>query len=94
MPVICRNRHSGEIAAGFMKNIYEFTYFGAWWWDSLQNAQSVHVADLHRLGVENSGDWDLIEIADDKLKLLNVKLNNDPRRKLIMDKDGTIKVLK
>ena len=94
MPYIGRNRLTGEIAAGFMKNVYQFTYYGAWWWENEEKAENDFETDLAKLGIKDSGQWEAIEISEDRLKLLNVKLNNNPRRVLKIGDDGSLTVHK
>jgi hypothetical protein len=92
LPIIGRNRITGEIAAGFMKNVYQFTYYGAWWWDNEEKAEAAFEKDLAELGIANPGEWEAVEISEERLKLLNVKLNNDPRRRLYVADDGSLTI--
>jgi len=90
LPYICRNRITGQIAAGLMKNVYQFTYYGAWWWDNEKEAEAAMAEDLAQLGLEGAGEWELVEVSEQRLKIMNVKLNNDPRRTIRMDDSGAI----
>lgn len=94
MPYICRNRITGQIAAGFMKNVYQFTYYGIWWWDNEEEAEAAVEEDLAKLGLTGTGEWECVEIAEPRLKIMNVKLNNDPGRTLFMEGSGALRVVR
>ncbi|MBO7745999.1 hypothetical protein I8J29_17460 [Paenibacillus sp. MWE-103] len=94
MPVVLRHRASGEIACGMLKNVYEFAYFGALWWEDNETAEREAEAALAQAGYEDDGGWDALDIREERLKLFNVKLNNDRRRRLVLEPDGTVAVIK
>jgi hypothetical protein len=94
MPIVLRDRATGEIACGSLQNVYNFAYYGALWWDDMDTAEVQSVPALTAAGYEQASDWELLEVKEERLKLFNVKLNNDPKRQLVMEVDGTIKVLK
>jgi hypothetical protein len=83
MPYVIRNKVTGEIAAAVLRNIYDLDYWGAQWWD---NAEEAGQAAAER------ADFEPLQVSDSRLKLLNVKLNNDPSRRLFLDDQGTIRV--
>jgi len=92
LPYIRRNRTTGQIAAGFMKNVYQFTYYGARWWENEEEAEAAVATDLEELGLAGTGEWELIEVPEQRLKIMNVKLNNDPRRSIRMDDSGAVTI--
>jgi len=81
MPYVLRHKDTGEIAAAVLRNVYDLDYYGAAWWATEEEA-----AAAAPLG------WQPLEVKDAKLKVLNVKLNNDASRKLFLDDDGTLRV--
>lgn len=94
MPIVLRHRESGEIACGMLKNVYEFAYYGALWWDDNETAEQLYAEALALAGYEDDGGWDLLSVKEERLKLFNVKLNNDGRRKLLLQPDGAVAVVK
>lgn len=94
MPIVLRHRDSGEIACGMLKNIYHFAYFGAIWWEDMDAAEREASDALVLAGYEDVVGWDALEVREERLKLFNVKLNNDGRRKLYLDPFGTLSVVK
>ncbi|MBM7563321.1 hypothetical protein [Paenibacillus sacheonensis] len=94
MPIVLRHRDSGEIACGTLKNVYDFAYYGALWWEDNETAERQASESLALAGYENDGGWDLLEVKEERLKLFNVKLNNDGRRRLQLRPDGMIAVVK
>lgn len=83
MPYLLRNHETGEIAAAFLRNIYGLDYWGARWWAAADEAEEA---------AAGNPDWFVLHITDSRLKLLNVKLNNDPNRRLFLDEEGSIRV--
>ncbi|QHW34552.1 hypothetical protein GZH47_29665 [Paenibacillus rhizovicinus] len=94
MPNVLRHRASGEIACGMLKNVYDFAYYGALWWDDNETAERSAASALAAAGYEDDTAWDVLEVKEERLKLFNVKLNNDSRRTLLLEPDGTISVVK
>ncbi|WP_199614344.1 hypothetical protein [Paenibacillus alkalitolerans] len=83
MPYVLRHRTTGEISAATLRNVYDFDYWGAEWW--------AHQDEAERAAAERP-DWEPLQVPDSRLKLFNVKLNNDPNRRLFMDDQGSISV--
>ncbi|MBP3963349.1 hypothetical protein [Paenibacillus lignilyticus] len=95
MPIVLRHRMTGEIACGMLRNVYDFAYYGALWWEDNETAeQQAEQALIERGFIEPTSDWDLLEVKEERLKLFNVKLNNNPTRKIVLEQDGTITLLK
>ncbi|WP_219837478.1 hypothetical protein [Paenibacillus sp. R14(2021)] len=92
MPTVLRHRASGEIACGMLKNTYDFAYYGAIWWEDIETAERQFSEALALAGYADDSGWDLLEIKEERLKLFNVKLNNDRRRVLFLEMDGSLQV--
>ncbi|WP_274650708.1 hypothetical protein [Paenibacillus humicola] len=90
MPVVLRHRVTGEVAAGMLRNAYDIMYYGALWWENTESAEALSGDALAAAGYGEGSDWDLLEIGEDRLKMMNVKLNNDSGRRLLLGRDGTI----
>lgn len=83
MPYVLQHKGTGEIAAAFLRNTYDLDYWGALWWAIPEEAEAA---------MERNSDWTVLHVADSRLKVINVKLNNDPNRRLFMDEQGSIRV--
>lgn len=83
MPYVLKHHATGEIAAAILRNVYDLEYYGAEWWASEEEAVQA---------AESRPEWSPVYVTESKLKLLNVKLNNDGSRKLFMDSNGTLLV--
>lgn len=88
MPYVLKNKLHSEIFSCELINIYDFPYFGAKNWDSLQTATEQVATFLKSKGVEKAEEWEIIEVEEMQLKIFNVKLNNNPHRKLFLDENG------
>lgn len=96
MPTVLRNRKTGEIACGILRNAYDIEYYGAYWWEDNEAAES-RISQLLNdvLGVyEEESSWEPFEVKDERLKMFNVKLNNDAKRRIYLLADGTIMIQK
>jgi len=85
MPYYLRHRDTGEIAAGVLRNVYDLDYYGAVWWETEEEAAAA---------AANRPEWVPTHVTEAKLKVFNVKLNNDASRKLFIDDNGTLRVEK
>jgi len=83
MPYVLQHKETGEIAAAFLRNTYDLDYWGALWWA---------VPDEAEVAAVRNPEWAVLQVADSKLKVINVKFNNDPNRRLFMDERGSIRV--
>lgn len=80
MPYVLRNRETGQIRTSMMINKYDLGYYGTNVWDTREEAEQ-----------EAGGmpaEWEVVEVSEDRLKLFNVKLRNNPRLLLYMDDNG------
>lgn len=88
MPFVLKNRNTSEIYACEMLNNYQIPYYGIKSWAWKDEAEEEIAAFLSSQEVKEIEDWVLLEIEDNKLKIFNVKLKNDPLRKLYLGDDG------
>lgn len=94
MAVILRNQQSGEVFACVLRNIYDLDYFGAKYWEDEKQAEEEKSSLLASSGYSDAAEWQPVAIEENKLKILNVKLNNDPSRIVLLHADGTVAVSK
>jgi hypothetical protein len=83
MPYILKHETTGLIAAATLRNIYDLDYYGAEWWTSEDEALQV---------AAGRSQWHPVHITEAKLKILNVKLNNNQNRSLFLNEDGTLRI--
>ena len=88
MPFVLRNSKTTEVLTTTLINIYAITYHGAKYWDMREDAEREYVELLAQKQIPHPEDWEVIEIEDHQLKVFNVKLKNNPKRKLFVDADG------
>jgi len=88
MPYVLRHEITGEIAAAMLRNSYDFTYFGVKWWTSSEDAEQEQVDFLTEWQYADLTNWRVIEVDDNKLKTLNVKLKNNPAYMVCLDAAG------
>ncbi|MFB6364589.1 hypothetical protein ACFCP7_11045 [Paenibacillus elgii] len=92
MPYVLRHADSGEIAACIQKNIYDFDYFGVKQWEAEGQAEADKHSFLESIGVDQLRDWHILPIQEERVKLCNVKLKNDPSRRVRLSDDGQLTV--
>jgi hypothetical protein len=88
MPYVLRNEQTAEIYTCSLINIYKIPYFGAKNWDYKDQAESQASEFLEAQQASDAAAWMIYEVEEHQLKLFNVKLKNDPTRRLFMDADG------
>ncbi len=94
MMYVLRNKTTNEIATAMLINIYKFEYWGAKVWEERTEAEAEAAEFLSNNELLPTDVWDLVEVEEAKVKMMNVKLNNDPRRRVTMDDQGVLKVIK
>lgn len=92
MPFVLRNQQTQEVYTCTLINLYQFPYHGVKAWDSAEQAEAEASEFLRQQGAADPEDWTIAEVDEKQLKLFNVKLKNDPSRRLYVDHDGTIDV--
>lgn len=89
MPFVLLHKQSSEIYTCPLINLYNFPYYGTKAWEDRDEAENEYSAFLSERGTAPVSDWDLFELEEHKLKLCNVKLNNNPKKRLFW-RNGTI----
>lgn len=92
MPYILRHTETGQIATSILRNGYNLDYYGTKWWDDEEEAEQERKEYLAQLGVLDDHLWQVLKVDENKLKVFNVKLKNDPSRRVYMDKEGVLTV--
>ncbi|MBP1155668.1 MULTISPECIES: hypothetical protein [unclassified Paenibacillus] len=89
---VLRHTQTGEIAAYIQKNNYDLDYYGAKQWDDKSMAEQEKDAFLSAIGHDDPDLWQVLPVNESRLKIFNVKLKNDPTRKLCLDPEGNMTV--
>lgn len=89
---VLRHAQTGEIAACIQKNNYDLDYYGAKQWDEDSLAEREKDIFLSAIGRDDPHLWQVLPVNENRLKIFNVKLKNDPTRKLYLDPEGNMTV--
>jgi hypothetical protein len=79
MPYVIKHKTTNEIYSCELVNIYDIAYHGAKAWEDDEEAREQYEQFLEVRG-EAVDEWELLEVDENQMKLLNVKLNNNPSR--------------
>lgn len=94
MPYVLKRKDDGKVLTGMLVNVYDLQYYGTVFWNEKEEAQEGFRRALMEAGEEDDSAWDVAEMAENTLKLCNVKLNNDPSRDLYWERDGRVRVIR
>lgn len=84
MPYVLKKKENAQIFTMFMKNSYGLEYYGTPSWEDRKELEGNWTEILTQLGIRE-GQWELVEVDQSQVRLFNVKLNNDPRKRLYLD---------
>jgi hypothetical protein len=85
---VIRHKDSGQIYSCKLVNGYDMEYYGVKNWDDRDAAEAELPSFLKSRGESDPGEWTLYEIEEIPLKMLNVKLNNNPAKRVYIDGQG------
>ena len=96
MPFVLRHRDSQEIATATLINNYNIPYWGAKVWESMADAELEKADFLNSIEVNDAehDTWEFVEVEESKVKMMNVKLNNQSNRRVHMNEQGQLSVVK
>lgn len=94
MPFVLIHRETSEIYACPLINNYDLEYYGTKFWENQQNAAQEADTFLASRGVGSPHPWEIAELDEHRLKMCNVKLGNDPSKKLFLGVDGQISAIR
>lgn len=92
MPFALINKTTSEIFACTLLNIYDLPYHGVKLWGDREAAEAEADAFLTEIGVEAPAEWEIVSLDEHQAKLCNVKLNNNPKKRVYLADDGRIEV--
>ncbi|NDI35552.1 hypothetical protein [Chengkuizengella sediminis] len=85
MPFVLKHRESSQIFTCNLINIYQLPYYGTKFWDTFKEAEEEAPTFLEQHQVNDSELWKVLEASEQKLKVFNVKLNNNSSNLLFID---------
>jgi hypothetical protein len=85
-----KNRSTGELFSCSLVNIYDFPYHGVKVWQDADEARAEYASFLALQGVNEPWVWELHELEENQVRLCNVKLNNNPAKRLFLTAEGRI----
>ena len=94
MLVVLRKNETEEIASAMLINVYDLEYYGVKTWATIEEANAEKNVFLASNELGLPGDWQAIAAEDHKVKIMNVKLNNNPSRRVKFDSSGSVELMK
>jgi hypothetical protein len=91
---VIRHKDSGQVFSCKLINGYDMEYYGVKNWNDRDTAEAEMAAFLQLRGENRPEEWALYEIDEMPLKMLNVKLNNNPAKRVYIDGQGQLSVKK
>lgn len=88
MPYVLKHKQTSEIFTCTLINVYDFPYHGTKFWEDDELAKAEFIPFLSSLHINELASWEVIEVEESQLKMFNVKLNNNPKRKLFLNEQG------
>ncbi|MNP48013.1 hypothetical protein D3C76_1421030 [compost metagenome] len=91
MYYVLKHKETGEIFSCSQKNIYDFIYHGVKSWEDEDTAASEMASVLAEQGYDEPEQWEVFDLEEEHtLKMCNVKLANNPAKRLYMREDGRL----
>ena len=91
MPFVLKHKQSSFIYTGMLVNNYKIAFYGVKYWETPAEAER-EAPEFIASEQLDPAQWDMIEVEEHTLKLFNVKLANNPQRRVTYASDGTITV--
>jgi hypothetical protein len=85
---VIQHKVSGQIFSCKLINGYDMEYYGVKNWNDRDTALTELPDFLKLRGESEPDEWALCEIEEMPLKMLNVKLNNNPAKRVFIDSQG------
>jgi len=92
VPYAIKHKLTGELFTCTLINIYDLPYHGVKVWENLNVGQAEFAAFLLENGIDELWDWEVCELTEQQTKLCNVKLNNNPVKRLFFRAEGKLEL--
>jgi len=90
MPYALKNKKTSELFSCMLRNIYDLPYHGVKLWDDRDMAEAEAAVFLAERGVGDPAEWEIASLDERQAKLCNVKLGNNPKKRVYLREDGGI----
>lgn len=90
MPFVIKNKLTAQLFSCELINIYSIKYIGVKNWEFREEAEREMDAFLQMHGVEAVSDWELFELNEHQMKMCNVKLGNNAKKRVYITELGTL----
>jgi hypothetical protein len=91
MYIVLKHKETGEIFSCSQKNIYDFMYHGVKSWEDEDTAAAELETVLAEHGCDDPWNWEVYDLKEEHtLKMCNVKLANNPAKRIYMRDDGRL----
>ncbi|WP_438444583.1 hypothetical protein [Gorillibacterium sp. sgz5001074] len=90
MPYVLQHKDTGELFSCFLTNIYDFRYYGVKVWEDREAAQAELGTITAEHGYDQPWEWEPVELGEDRVKMGNVKLNNNPDKRIYLTPEGKL----
>ncbi|RAV04143.1 hypothetical protein [Paenibacillus sp. YN15] len=91
MYYVLKHKETGEIFSCSQKNVYDFMYHGVKSWEDEDAAEAELGLVLAEHGYDEPSNWEVFLIPEEHtLKMCNVKLANNPAKRIFMLPDGRL----
>jgi hypothetical protein len=90
MPFALKNRTTSELFSCTLRNVYDLPYHGVKLWGDRESAEAEAEAFLKERGAEAPAEWEIVSLDENQAKLCNVRLNNNPNRRVYLTEEGSI----
>ena len=90
MPYALKNKETSELFSCALENIYGIPYHGVKLWEDREAAEADAPSFLVERGACDPWRWEVVGLDEHQAKLCNVKLNNNPNRRVFLTEEGRI----
>jgi hypothetical protein len=90
MPYVLKHKDTSELFTCKLINVYDFEYHGVKMWNNQDIAEAEYASFLLEKGLDELWNWELLELAENLIKLGNVKLNNNATKRLFLTLEGKV----
>lgn len=90
MPYALKHRETAELFACTLVNAYDLPYHGVKFWHEREQAEREFASFLGEQGVDRPWQWEVVELEEGLLKMGNVKLSNNPEKRVFLTAEGRI----
>lgn len=88
MPYIYRHAQTGLILTTTLVNHYDLEYYGTQFWGTREAAVAAGETALSNHHYANPKDWQVLEVDEQLMKIINVRLRNDASLRLLLEEDN------